>query len=304
MLFEKDPSSRAGHGFTLTEDRILQFAGLLRDREKSSATIDKYTRDIRTFMRWMENRSETVVTHDVVLRYKQYLREEYRLSSANSMLSALNTFFKYMEVPECLVTIFKTQRAAFRSSERDISLEDYRRLVRAAEERIGRGQKMGRQLALVMETLAGTGIRVGELPFITTAALAARRATVFLKGKIRTVLLNAALCSKLRAYCREQGITGGPVFVTRTGRPLDRSTILRRMKALAAPAGIPRSKIFPHNFRHLFAVTYYEREKDVVRLADLLGHASINTTRIYTMITWETQLGILDGLGEILSAGT
>jgi len=301
MIFEKGQSSRAERGFTLTEDMILQFAGYLRDHEKSPATIDKYTRDIRTFMRWMDTLSEPHITRAAALRYKEYLRDHYRLTSANSMLSALNTFFRTLGRPDCCVAIYKIQRDPFRSTDRDLSLREYRQLVRAACTRTGRAAKGGRQLALIMETLAGTGIRVSELPFITLAALAARRAAVSLKGKTRTVLLNTALCRKLRAYCKDRGITAGPVFVTRTGRPLDRSTITRRMKNLAAHANVPPARIFPHNLRHLFAVTYYEREKDVVRLADILGHANINTPRIYTMVTCETQLGILDSLGKILN---
>lgn len=368
--------SRAEHGgetHLITEDLILQFEKILQDREKSIATIDKYTRDVRHFYAWLDaqysktkpggtaslpgrnpvqensaageissrqkdfaagesfkkqddctlgehNNTRRAVgslpgpeteragekpafraDKETVRQFKQYLKEHYKLSSVNSMLSALNTFFKYMGWPELTVMIFKTQRAAFRSTERDLTLAEYRDLVRTAERKNGRGKKGSRQIALIMETLAGTGIRVSELPFITVESLAARRTTVSLKGKTRTVLLNSELCKKLRVYCRERGITSGSIFVTRTGRPVDRGAILRRMKALAEPAGVLRDKIFPHNLRHLFAVTYYEKEKDIVRLADLLGHANINTTRIYTQVSFETQLDILDELGTMLN---
>lgn len=312
MIVNMEDNWRAEHAaesHMVTKDMVLQFAGLLRDHEKSLATIDKYTRDVRTFLAWLGSAytldGETDVTLAVdkekVRRFKQYLQDHYMLSSANSMLSALNTFFKYMGWQDCMVMIFKTQRATFRNTEKDLSIREYQDLIRTAEDRTGRGKAGGHQLALIMETLAGTGIRVSELPFITVASLAARRATVSLKGKTRTVLINSALCRKLRQYCREKGIADGSIFVTRSGKPIDRSCILRRMKQLSQAAGVPREKIFPHNLRHLFAVTYYEREKDIVRLADILGHANINTTRIYTLVTCETQLGILDQLGNLLN---
>ena len=312
MIVNMEDNWRAEHAaesHMVTKDMVLQFAGLLRDHEKSLATIDKYTRDVRTFLAWLGSAytldGETDVTLAVdkekVRRFKQYLKDHYMLSSANSMLSALNTFFKYMGWQDCMVMIFKTQRATFRNTEKDLSIREYQDLIRTAEDRTGRGKAGGHQLALIMETLAGTGIRVSELPFITVASLAARRATVSLKGKTRTVLINSALCRKLRQYCRERGIADGSIFVTRSGRPIDRSCILRRMKQLSQAAGVPREKIFPLNLRHLFAVTYYEREKDIVRLADILGHANINTTRIYTLVTCETQLGILDQLGNLLN---
>lgn len=311
-----DPGGR-GNPHMITHDLVDQFAALLRDHEKSNATIEKYTRDVRTFIVWLEEADTTEVAYtadrditctghavdrETVRRFKQYLKENYRITSANSMLSALNTFFKFMGWQECSVMIFKTQRVAFRSTEKDLSVEEYQNLVRAARSRTGRGEACGRQLGLIIETLAGTGIRVSELPFITVSALATRRATVSLKGKTRIVLLSNTLCRKLRAYCRERGITCGPVFVTRSGRPVDRSVIHRRMKRLSQDAGIKREKIFPHNLRHLFAVTYYDREHDIVHLADILGHASINTTRIYTMVTCETQLGILDQIGDVLNS--
>ena len=352
MIINTEDNIRTEHGaqyHIIRDNMVLQFAGLLRDHEKSPATIDKYTRDVRTFLAWLSSEHATAHTEDGetmgpttvmtpmqtdvpgkkgktgetrearetgetetapapltvdkehVRHYKQYLKDRYKLTSANSMLSALNTFFKYMGWQDCMVMIFKTQRAAFRNAERDLSIREYRDLVRSAEDRTGRAKAGGHQTALIMETLAGTGIRVSELPFITVAALAARRAIVSLKGKTRTVLINSALCRKLRQYCRGQGITDGSIFVTRSGRPIDRSCILRRMKQLSETAGVPREKIFPHNLRHLFAVTYYEKEKDIVRLADILGHANINMTRIYTLVTCETQLGILDQLGCLLN---
>jgi site-specific recombinase XerD len=175
-------------------------------------------------------------------------------------------------------------------------VEEYQRLLKAAKE------KGDLQILSIMETIASTGIRISELPFITVASVSTRRALVSLKGKSRQVLIPAELSKKLRLYCRERKITSGSIFVTRTGRPMDRSNILHRMKALSTAAKVNREKIFPHNLRHFFAVNYYKAEKDIVRLADLLGHANINTTRIYTLISSESQLDILDKVEKSLHA--
>ena len=275
------------------DDRVMQqFADRLHDLEKSEATISKYLRDVNAFRSWLGE--DGLVDKNRVIRYKQALKEMYRLSSANSMLSAINTFFKLMDWPECRVMIYKVQQTTFRSEEKELTREEYRRLLQAARE------KGEIQLCHIMQTIAGTGIRVSELPFITVESLRTRRACVTLKGKTREVLIPAALCKKLRAYCKERGIASGSIFVTRGGRPVDRSDLLHRMKALSSDAGVDRRKIFPHNLRHLFAVTYYGTEKDIVRLADLLGHVNINTTRIYTLISCETQLSMLDKIGTEL----
>lgn len=277
---------------------IDSFADMLRKLEKSSATISKYRHDIEAFRLWLGD--DDRVDKDRVILYKQDLKEKYKLSSANSMLSALNTFFKLLGWNECHVMTFKTQRATFRSEQKELSKEEYQRLLQAADTVKRRKQSGDPRLRLIMETIAGTGIRISELPFITVASLATRRATVTLKGKTREVLLPMELCKKLRAYCRERNITAGTIFVTRNGRPIDRTNIFRKMKALAAAADIPPAKIFPHNLRHLFAVNYYEAQKDIVRLADLLGHTNINTTRIYTLISCESQLSILDEVEQRL----
>ena len=289
------------------DDRMIQgFREAMEEREKSPATIQKYLRDLGHFRLWLNsggitNDTDPVISKDRVREYKQFLKDRYKISTANSRISALNAFLKYAGWYDCCVTTFKTQRDTFRSTEKDLSVQEYQRILRAADGRKGRGQRGGRQLALIMETLAGTGIRVSELPFITVAALNTRRTTVSLKGKSRVILLPGQLCKKLRAYCRDRSITEGSIFVTRTGRPLDRTNILHRMKELSGPAGVSRGKIFPHNLRHLFAVTYYETEKDIVRLADLLGHSSINTTRIYTLVSCQAQLDILDRIGDLLA---
>ena len=287
------------HAHIVCDQMISRFTQVLSEHEKSDATIKKYTRDVETFIAWIgEDRQ---ISKDTAILYKQHLQANYKLSSANSMLSALNTFFKYAGWSDCCVTIFKTQRTAFRSTQRDLSVEEYHRLLCTANSKKGRGTRGARQIALIMETLATTGIRVSELPFITVASLATRHAAVTLKGKTRQIILPSGLCKKLRAYCRENAIAAGTIFVTASGRPIDRSNILHRMKALGQAAGVLRDKIFPHNLRHLFAVTFYQKEKDIARLADILGHSNINTTRIYTLVSWESQINVLDQLGDLLA---
>lgn len=278
----------------IDEKRIALFADKLMELERSSLTVTKYVRDVTAFRRWLG--SGGCVDKSKVIRFKQMLREKYRLTSANSMLSAINKFFEMMGWDDCRIRTFKTQRASFRNEERELSVEEYQRLLRAARE------KGDLQILNIMETIASTGIRISELPFITVASVSTRRALVSLKGKTRQVLIPAELCKKLRRYCRERKITSGSIFVTRTGRPIDRSNILHRMKALSQAANVNREKIFPHNLRHFFAVNYYKAEKDIVRLADLLGHANINTTRIYTLISCESQLDILDKVEKSLQA--
>lgn len=269
------------------DERIIKrFEDQLVELEKSSTTIRKYVRDVETFRRWLGRNRQ--VTKSLVLQFKQMLCQKYRLSSANSMISALNMFFKTVDWTDCRIMSFKTQRATFRSEKKEISAMEYRCLLKAAEE------KGDTQIRCIMETIAGTGIRISELRFITAESLNTRRAMVSLKGKTREVLLPAGLCRTLRRYCRVRNIQAGTIFVTRSGKPIDRSNILHRMKALSEAANVSREKIFPHNLRHFFAVNYYKSEKDIVRLADLLGHSNINTTRIYTLISCESQLSILD----------
>lgn len=253
-------------------------------------------RDVRHFRRWLAPEREFDKNH--VIRYKEHIQTEYRISSVNSILSALNTFFQYMGWEDCKVATLKVQRAAFRSSQRNLSKQEYLRLLRAA------GDRGNERLLLIMETIATTGVRVGELSYITAESLETRRAIVTNKGKTREILLPLPLCLELRDWCRLQGICTGTIFVTRTGKPVDRAYVLHAMKGLGDTAGVAKSKIYPHNLRHLFAVNYYEKEKDIVRLADILGHSNVNTTRIYTMTTSEEELSVLDRMGEELMLPT
>lgn len=251
---------------------ITNYSLYLRREEKSPLTCEKYLRDVRTFLAWLAGRE---LRKEEVLAYKARLLERYAVSSANSMLSSLNHFLDFSGRPDCKVKQFKRQREIFASREKELSRQDYQRLLRAA--------KHDPRLCLLMQTICSTGIRVSEHRFITVEAARRGVAQVQCKGKLRSVLLPRKLCRALLSYAASCGITQGSIFITRRGNPLDRSRIWADMKKLCRTAGVPAEKVFPHNLRHLFARTYYAVEKDVVRLADLLGHSSINTTRIYTM---------------------
>lgn len=278
-------------------DRIIgnmqleQFYTELIEDEKSTATIEKYMRDVRAFYLFAGKNN---ITKELVIQYKHYLIGRYAVTSVNSMLAAVNKFLKDMGWYDCVVKALKIQRQAFRSKERELTKKEYYRLLNAAKE------KGDLRLQLLMETICSTGIRVSELEFITAEAVNAGRAIVSLKGKTRMVLLPAELCRALKAYAKAYGIHKGSIFVTRTGRPLDRSNILHAMKILCEKAGVDRKKVFPHNLRHLFACLYYKAVKVLSRLADLLGHASINTTRIYTSVSVEEQVRQINRLGLIV----
>ncbi len=271
------------------DEMIKQFEREMRENEKSNATISKYMRDAVRFMEFVgESRP---VTKETVIAYKQSLAEVYAVSSANSMLAAVNSFLRTIGCADCAVKFFKVQSSTFRAKERELTREEYIRLVEAAK-------KKGRKcLSLIMQTICATGIRISELKFITVEALFSRQARVSLKGKTRIVILPVELCIELKRYIREKKIASGSIFVTRNGKPIDRSNILHGMKALCGAAGVLRSKVSPHNLRHLFALTYYKVERDICHLADLLGHSSINTTRIYTMVSCEEQEQQIDCLG-------
>ena len=264
----------------ITESLIDRFAQELRQQEKSPSTVAKYLRDVRAFQQFAAGRA---VDKELVLCYKRQLQQSYATASANSMLVALGCFFHLFGWEGCRVRLFKCQRRVFRDRARELSREEYLRLVCAAR---GRGDA---RLALLLQALCSTGIRVSEHRFITVDAARTGRARVCNKGKERLVLLPRELCRALREYCRAEGIRSGAVFVTRHGNPLDRSNIWAMMKALCRAARVEPGKVFPHNLRHLFAVSYYALDKDVVRLADLLGHSSIDTTRIYIATSGEEQ---------------
>lgn len=273
----------------MEEKQLEQFQQKLLEEEKSRRTIEKYNRDLRTFLRYLGTTG--VVNKTVVIQYKESLIEHYAVSSVNSMLAALNRFFKELGWYDCVVKLVRVQREAFRRQDKELSREEYFHLVDAAE------KQDRKRLSYLMQTLCATGIRISELPFITVEAAKRKNAVVRLKGKTRTVLLPEGLCRNLLAYAMQRGISTGSIFITRSGHPMDRNNILHEMKKLSGEAGVERSKIFPHNLRHLFAYTYYEMEKDITHLADLLGHSSINTTRIYTMSSGRKQAEQIERLG-------
>lgn len=276
----------------MVHKRLLeQFERQLRVEEKSSSTIEKYMHDIRDFLDFL---GEEDLDKERVITYKEQLLGQYKISSANSMLAAVNCYLRYVKRPDCVVKLYKLQREAFREENRELSKEEYLRLLYAAQ------NDKKQRLFFLLQTIASTGIRVSELRFITVESLACRRARVSLKGKSRQVILPGRLCRELLGYAKGKGIKSGSVFVTRTGKPLDRSNILHEMKALAKKARVEVEKIFPHNLRHLFALTYYMAEKNVCHLADLLGHSNINTTRIYTLASCEEQEQQINNLGLLL----
>ena len=275
----------------LTEQAFDQFEDYLRHDEREESTIEAYLRSLTRFAEWADGRS---VTKELAMEWKTALSESgYRPISVNAMLAAVNKFFTCMGREDCKVKYLKLQRQMFRKSEKDLSKEEYQRLVQTAHE------KGDLRMELILETICATGIRVGELKYITVEAVRAGVAEIALKGKIRTILLPHRLCRKLQKYAKQQKIASGKLFLTQDGLPVSRQSIWTRMKALCEAAGVERSKVFPHNLRSLFARSFYGSCHDVVRLADVLGHSSIETTRIYLMSTGKEYLRQLDKLGLV-----
>ena len=264
---------------TITQEQLDAFRAALENEEKSAATLDKYGRDARYFAQWLGSQP---LTHQAALQYKNDLLTRFAASSVNSILAALNSFFRFIGREDCRVRQVRVQYQTYCPEDRELSVQEYAALVRTA-------RQQGRvRIALLLQTICATGIRVSELSAITVEAARKGVAVVRCKGKLRRVLLPSRLQSKLLRYARRRRIAYGPVFVTRTGQPLDRSNIWREMKSLCRDAGVESGKVFPHNLRHLFARSFYRLERDLAKLADLLGHSSINTTRIYTMESGRT----------------
>lgn len=272
----------------ITQEMVVNFKRFLINEEKSLATLEKYIRDINAFREWLGAR---IVEKVRVLEYKAYLVENYAPASANSMLSSINSFFEFNEWHELKVKMLKIQKQIFADKNKELTKAEYERLLDAAK------SKKNERLYYLMQTICSSGIRVSELKSITIEAVKERRAIIKCKGKMRIIILPKELCKMLAEYAKEQKITSGPVFVTKSGKPLDRSAIWKMMKQLCETAGVPKEKVFPHNLRHLFARTYYTIQKDIVRLADILGHSSINTTRIYTMETGDIHRRQIQKLG-------
>lgn len=272
---------------TITQERLRAFQDYLVREERSKGTIEKYLRDISALAAYLDGRP---VTKERMTQWKEALLADHTPGTVNSMLSAANAFFHFWGWEDCRVKFFRIQRQMFRSESRELTREEYERLLQTAKEQ-------GRfRLALLMETICATGIRVSEVRHVTVEALRAGRATISLKGKIRTVLLPSKLCRKLLKYAKKQKIASGEVFLTRNGTSLSRKQIWAEMKAVCKLAGVEPSKVFPHNLRHLFARVFYTASRDVAKLADILGHSSIETTRIYLISTGTEHQRQLEGL--------
>lgn len=260
----------------LNQEKLREFEAYLLNEEKSKATIEKYVHDIRVFFAFME---EKKLTKAAVLEYKNQLPDKYALTSANSMLAALSSFFRFCGFYELCVKQYKIQKSAFCPEEKELTRSEYIRLIEAAK------KKGNERLSLIIQTICGSGIRVSELSFITAEAVERGEAFVSCKGKSRRVFIVSELRKRLLRYMKAKKIKSGALFVTKNGKAISRHNIWRDMKALCKDADVSPSKVFPHNLRHLFARTFYGLEKDIAKLADILGHANINTTRIYTVTT-------------------
>lgn len=273
---------------TITNATLRNFRLYLYEEEKSDNTIEKYMRDIRFFVEWLEDRE---IDKSEVLAYKRELCEKYAPNSVNSILSSLNSLFVFLDRHELKVKTLKIQKQIFADKDKELTKAEYERLLAAAR------TKKNDRLYYLMQTIGSTGIRISELKSITTEAIKTGHAVINCKGKLRQIFLPKQLCKMLKSYVKAHNIKSGSIFVTKTGKPLDRSTIWKMMKALCENAGVDRDKVFPHNLRHLFARTYYSIQKDIVRLADILGHSSISTTRIYTMETGDVHRRQIQKLG-------
>jgi len=274
----------------MTEALIGAYCEKLVQEEKSAATLQKYLRDVRDFMVFAKGRS---IDKALIMDYKKKLIETgYAVRSVNSMLASVNSLLEFLGLASCRVKSIRTQRQTYSAEEKELTKGEYLRLLGACE-----GNE---QLRLVLETICGTGIRVSELRFFTMEAVRRGEITVSCKSKTRTVLLPGKLKNVLLNYAKRRHITTGPVFVTRSGKPLNRSNIWAAMKKLCEKAGVKASKVFPHNLRKLFARTFYTLEKDIAKLADILGHSSIDTTRIYIMSTGTEHRKKIERLGLVI----
>ncbi len=269
-------------------ETIRGYQQYLRQEEKSKATIEKYLRDIRCFFRFLGGRD---ITKESTLEYKHFLTKEYAPASVNSMIIALNGFLSFAGMAHCKIKPIKIQRQLFCREEKELSPAEYKRLLKAAS---------GSRLEYVIRTICETGIRVSELQYITVESVHRGKAVVECKNKTRVIFIPVSMQNVLKAYIKKSGIQTGAVFVSKSGKPLNRSNIWRDMKTLCVKAGVSPNKVFPHNLRHLFARTFYSMEHDIVRLADLLGHSSINTTRMYTTETGNQHLIRLERVHNLL----
>lgn len=262
-------------GQQITAKEIAEFKEHLILEERSVATIQKYIRDVKAFVECANG----AVTKEIVIAYKKHLQTHYAVRSVNSMLASINSLFAFLGWHDLKVKALKLQQQVYCPEEKELTKTEYARLCRTAQNR------HNERLNLILQTICGTGIRVSELQFITVEAARSGEAIVNCKAKTRSVFIVKELKQKLLRYAAKQNIKSGMIFITRTGKPISRTNIWREMKALCIEANVNPGKVFPHNLRHLFARVFYGIEKDIAKLADILGHSSINTTRIYIIST-------------------
>lgn len=260
----------------LTANNLNDFQKYLILQEKSKATTKKYLRDAKAFTDFAGNEE---IRKEIVIAYKEHLRENYAVRSVNSMLASINSLFAFLGWFDLKIKALKVQHQVFCSEEKELTKAEYTRLCKVAQ------SNHNERLNLILQTICATGIRVSELKFITVEAVKQSEATVSLKGKTRSIFIVKDLKKKLLRYVAKQNIKSGMIFVTRTSKPINRTNIWREMKNLCKKANVNPQKVFPHNLRHLFARVFYNIEKDIAKLADILGHSSINTTRIYIIST-------------------
>lgn len=267
----------------------------LMRKERCRSTVNQYRRDISAFIGEIRSMSSNgYITKEMVIEYKMKLCERYRISSVNTKLAAINGFLEYTGRGDLKVKTMRVQRRAYCSGEKELTKREYLSMI---DQAIAQGDE---RMSMLMQTLGGTGIRISELKYITVEAVEKGEANIWLKGKNRTVLIAGRLKKRLQSYIRRKRLTCGPIFVTRGRRPLDRSNIWKMMKRLGEKAGVSREKVFPHNVRHLFARCFYEEDKDIAKLADVLGHSNIDTTRIYIMTSGCEHRRKIDALGLVL----
>ena len=261
----------------MTAELVAKFLEELRREERSSGTLEKYGRDVRAFAAFLDGRA---VTRDMATQWREHLLSGgYAPVTVNSMVAAVNRFFAVHGWEDCRIQSLRLQRRFFRDERRELDRDEYLRLIETA-------RALGRErLALLMEAMCATGVRVSEVKYLTVEAAGRGRAEIRLKGKVRTILLPGKLCRRLLKYARKKKIASGEIFLTRGGSGLSRKQIWAEMKSLCRRAGVEPSKVFPHNLRHLFARAFYRVSRDVARLADVLGHSSIETTRVYLVTT-------------------
>lgn len=276
----------------LSLELIKKYEKHLIEEERSKATVSKYIRDIQAFYMFLADKA---INKEAVISFKLSLENKYKTNSINSMIVAINGLLEYMGLSACRVKLNKVQKRLFYEEKQELTKSEYSRLVETAI------AKNDEQLALLMQTICATGIRISELKYITVEALKNKTAIVRNKGKVREIIFPKRIRKALLNYCKEHHIKSGCVFVTKNGNPLDRSNIWAKMKKLCNEAGVDRDKVFPHNLRHLFAFTFYKLEKDLVRLADILGHSSIETTRIYTKTSIRKCQGIMEKMNLVVS---